>query len=147
MDGSRNGGCHCSLTARCPLPWMLRHTRALCVCLLLWLTILADRSVPGVTATTPEAAALELRREECGEAMTRCLSLDGGMEEDCEDCVEQCTQLARSAEPGPGIDEDVADDYARTARATVRRCQEELDDIRMSSTSNAFAAGVSFGSA
>ncbi|GAB0497654.1 hypothetical protein MMPV_008991 [Pyropia vietnamensis] len=100
----------------------------------------------GVGASTPEAAALEQRREDCGDAMTRCLSMEGGLEEDCEDCVAECTQLAQAAEPGPGIDADVAEEYERIARATVSRCQEELDDLRLSSTSVAFAAGVSFGS-
>lgn len=99
-----------------------------------------------VAASTPEAAALEQRREDCGDAMTRCLSMEGGLEEDCEDCVAECTQLAQAAEPGPGIDADVAEEYERIARATVSRCQEELDDLRLSSTSVAFAAGVSFGS-
>lgn len=112
---------------------------------LLWLVgLLLDQAV-GVSASTPEAAALEQRREDCGDAMTRCLSMEGGLEEDCEDCVAECTQLAQAAEPGPGIDADVAEEYERIARATVSRCQEELDDLRLSSTSVAFAAGVSFG--
>lgn len=93
-------------------------------CLLLWLAALALDTPASVTASTPEAAALEQSGEDCGDAMTRCLSMEGGMGEDCEDCAEQCTQLAQSAEPGPGIDEDVAEEYERIARATVSRCQE-----------------------
>lgn len=116
------------------------------IVLLLWLVGLVLDRPAGVDASTPEAAALEQRREDCGDAMTRCLSMEGGLEEDCEDCVAECTQLAQAAEPGPGIDADVAEEYERIARATVSRCQEELDDLRLSSTSVAFAASVSFGS-
>lgn len=147
MRGHPAGRCHSSLDHR--LRPGTAHPQlglgGLLLLVLLWLVVSFDQPA-SVAASTPEAAALEQRREDCGDAMTRCLSMEGGLEEDCEDCVAECTQLAQAAEPGPGIDADVAEEYERIARATVSRCQEELDDLRLSSTSVAFAAGVSFGS-